>query len=72
MPEYEAIVDGVNGGLYKYGSLESLYHKVKEWLVKDNSQETKDNFSKIIDDYYNPNIQSILINKAVKEIVNEK
>ena len=72
MPEYEAVVDGITGGLFKYGSLESLLLKVKEWLAKDNYKEIEDNCSKIIHDYYNPNIQSKLINKAVMKIINEK
>jgi hypothetical protein len=72
MPEYEAVVDGITGGLFKYGSLESLLLKVKEWLVKDNYKEIEDNCSNIIHDYYNPNIQSKLINKAVMKIINEK
>ncbi len=72
MPEYEAIVDGVTGGLYKYGSLESLFMKVKEWIIKGNSQEIKNNCCNMIADFYNPKIQSILINKAVKKVLNEK
>tara|TARA_B100000767_G_C19756749_1_gene533271 strand:- start:968 stop:2110 length:1143 start_codon:yes stop_codon:yes gene_type:complete len=72
MPEYEAVVDGITGGLFEYGSLESLFLKVEEWLLKDKSKETKDNCYKIIDDYYNPNIQVKLINNAVKKIINEK
>lgn len=72
MPEYEAVVDGITGGLYRYGSLESLFLKVKEWLLKEKSEGTKDNCYKIIDDYYNPNIQVKLINNAVKTVINEK
>lgn len=72
MPEYEAIINGVTGGLYDFGSLESLFLVVKEWLIKGNSQEIKDNCSKVIDDYYNPKIQVKLINKAIKKILNEK
>ena len=72
MPEYEAILDGINGGLYKYGSIDALFMKVKEWLMKDDPPDVKDNYCKIIDDYYNPNMQSKLINKAVKKILHEK
>lgn len=72
MPEYEAIIEGVTGGLYDYGSIDSLLLKVKEWLMKEITTKIKDNCCKIIDDYYNPNIQSILINKAVKKVLNEK
>jgi glycosyltransferase involved in cell wall biosynthesis len=72
MPEYEAILDGINGGLYEYGSIDALFMKVKEWLEKDDSDYRKDNYGKIIDDYYNPNMQLKLINKAVKKILHEK
>lgn len=72
MPEYEAVVDGVTGGLYEFNSLDSLFLKVKEWLIKDNLQEIKDNCFKMINDYYNPKIQVKLINTAIKKILDEK
>mgnify|MGYP006074435949 FL=1 len=72
MPEYEAVVDGVTGGLYEFNSLDSLFLKVKEWLIKDNLQEIKDNCFKMINDYYNPKVQVKLINRAIKKILDEK
>lgn len=64
MPEFEAILPKVNGDLFEYDNTVDLKEKIKNVLNfsknKSNSQLKEDCY-KIMDEYYNPNFQSKLI-----------
>lgn len=64
MPEFEAILPNINGALFEYGDTVDLKEKIKYVLklIKDKSylQMQKDCY-KIMDEYYNPNFQTKLI-----------
>ncbi|MGW9686009.1 glycosyltransferase [Flagellimonas sp. 2504JD1-5] len=68
MPEYEAIIPGVNGFLFKRNSISDLALKTKQWIEehRDTSEELmKDNCKKIIREKYNAEYQAKLINAVL-------
>lgn len=68
MPEYEAIIPGVNGDLFQKDSVEDLAKTIKEWLEshKDVPRKTiAEKCYQIIDDKYNPQRQSQLISDTL-------
>jgi glycosyltransferase involved in cell wall biosynthesis len=68
-PEWEAIIPGETGDLYKYGEIENLSLVIETWL---NKRGSKENIAKacqrIIDQYYNPHYQIEVINRAVRGV----
>lgn len=70
MPEYEAILPGINGDLFNKDSIESLVEKIKSWLEinKDVDRKTiQENCFSIIDTKYNPKNQVSIINSIILE-----
>lgn len=68
MPEYEAIIPGVNGDLFEYGSVVSLTDAVEKWVdgVSGLSRdEIRDRCYKVVDKTFNPKNQANLINAAI-------
>ena len=65
-PEYEAIVDGVNGGFYRKGNLDDMVLKIKHWIAQDR-EKTFDDCRTIIQKHYNPAYQVSVIDKVILE-----
>lgn len=68
MPEYEAIIPGLNGDLFERGSVSDLSEKIKKWILNNQSssrQEIRLKCFKIIDEKYNPVVQSEIINSIL-------
>ena len=64
MPEYEAIVPGLNGDLFKYDSVEDLAEKIKNWflIVREFKRiDIQKRCFQIIDQKYNPINQANII-----------
>lgn len=64
MPEFEAILPNINGDLFEYDNTVDLKEKIKNVLKfsEDKSNlQVKEDCYKIIDEFYNPNFQSKLI-----------
>ncbi|WP_421802933.1 glycosyltransferase [Flagellimonas sp.] len=64
MPEFEAILPNINGDLFEYDNTVDLKEKIKNVLnfSKDKSDlQVKEDCYKIMDEYYNPDFQSKLI-----------
>ncbi|MDO6472184.1 glycosyltransferase [Maribacter sp. 1_MG-2023] len=67
MPEAEAILDGVNGILFKQNNVESLKDAISLWINKTHDrQEVRENCYKVIDEYYNPNYQKKVIENLIE------
>ncbi len=68
MPEYEVIIPGVNGDLFKRGSINDLAEKIKNWLLK-NKTASRDKIRAYcyqnIDTKYNPKNQAQIINEII-------
>ena len=54
MPEFETILDGVNGLFFKENDVNDLANKIKKLISKENR---KDEVSRVIDEKWNPNNQ---------------
>ncbi len=69
MPEYEAIIPGRSGLLYRYGDRQSLTATINEWLSShpDRAQVRAD-CQAIIDRYYTPRSQAAIIDAAVRGV----
>lgn len=66
-PEVEAVIPGVNGDLYDQGDCQELAAMIKKWATKPlPSTLDRDKISHVIDQYYNPEYQHQVINRAVK------
>jgi glycosyltransferase involved in cell wall biosynthesis len=68
MPEYEAIIPGVNGLFFKRNSASDLALTIKKWINehKYSSHEIiKNNCHKIIKEKYNSTYQATLINEII-------
>ncbi len=63
-PEYEAIIDGVNGGFYKKGDVDDMVSKINYWASQDRAK-TFDDCRSIIQKYYNPAYQIKIIDKVI-------
>jgi glycosyltransferase involved in cell wall biosynthesis len=70
MPEYESIVHGKTGMLYKYESLDSLVESIESWLESDRLRDdVRKNCYEIIDSLYTPTYQVEKIAEAVNGLV---
>jgi glycosyltransferase involved in cell wall biosynthesis len=67
MPEYESIIDGYSGKLYEYGSFESLVNTTFDFF-NNPIENIRNNCVNIIEEKYNPKIQSKLIIEAINAI----
>jgi glycosyltransferase involved in cell wall biosynthesis len=68
MPEFEAIIDGVNGAFFKKNDINDLAAKVSDWLSKINTTKSPHHTYDVIDKYYNPHYQMKVINRAVRNL----
>jgi glycosyltransferase involved in cell wall biosynthesis len=69
MPEFEAIVPGETGDLFKYEDVQDLSFVIEKWLLNKKSRdEVRKACQSVIDKYYNPHYQIKIINEAVKGI----
>ena len=67
MPEFESIIDGVNGKLVEYNDMESLVEAVLNWFNENNDRDVvRNNCYKIIDEVFNPVNQKQIINNLIK------
>jgi len=66
-PEWEAIIPGINGGLFQENDREDLVRTISEWLDRLDTIGTPNHmFREIIQTKYNPIQQVRLINAAVR------
>jgi glycosyltransferase involved in cell wall biosynthesis len=66
MPEWEAIVPGLTGDLFRHGDVEDLSRVIENWLSRHPSRdEVRKACQSVIDEYYNPHYQLKVINDAV-------
>ena len=66
MPEYEAIVPGVTGDLYKHRSFEDFCEVIRRWLInKPDRQRTREACYGIINSKFNSNYQIDLLEKTL-------
>lgn len=68
MPEFEAIIPGVNGHLFKKGSVKDLALCIKKWMVYANTKsrpQIREQCYEIIDSTYNPINQARIINSIL-------
>jgi glycosyltransferase involved in cell wall biosynthesis len=70
MPEFESIIPGITGGFYTKDSLDSLIEQMRIWLFVDRieRERTRCKCYKIIDDYYNPIVQTKIIRQALNDV----
>jgi glycosyltransferase involved in cell wall biosynthesis len=68
-PEYESVIDGVNGAMFEWDNLESLADKLSEWAAKPWLPiEDRKAIWQVIDDRWNPIVQQQIIDGAVSGI----
>lgn len=65
MPEFEAIVEGVNGILFKEDDVDDLEFKIKLWFKEYHEKNTKLFIRKVVDQLYNPSNQIRVINNMI-------
>ncbi|GAB7257504.1 glycosyltransferase [Polaribacter sp. OB-PA-B3] len=67
MPEFESIIDGENGKLFKHNDMDSLVNAVLTWFAQNKNREViRNNCYKIIDNVFNPVNQKNIINNFLK------
>ncbi|HQY87981.1 MAG TPA: glycosyltransferase family 4 protein, partial [Tepidisphaeraceae bacterium] len=67
MPEFESIVDGETGSLVKRDDVDSLTHALELWTRSRFVDESvRNNCHAVIDRFWNPVIQRILIERALE------
>ncbi|MGZ2737454.1 glycosyltransferase [Bacteroides fragilis] len=69
MPEFEAIIKGVNGDFFKENDIEDMVTTTKNWFQNhpDKNAELIAHCYKIIDSKYNPYYQISIIKQALKQ-----
>ena len=66
MPEYEAVVDGINGGVFHEGDTEDLARALLECLRNPRRRnEGRECSISIIERFFNPVTQRVLIDRAI-------
>jgi glycosyltransferase involved in cell wall biosynthesis len=66
-PEFEAIIPGKTGLLYRHNDMEDFVNRIEEWLSQPKSrQAVREACYAIVDTYYNPEYQVRTIAAAVK------
>lgn len=68
MPECEAVREGVSGCFFRYGSVDDLAWKIRNWLTENEAcgKAVKENCISVIEDRYHPAAQIRVINAAVR------
>ena len=66
MPEYEAVIDGVTGFLYRYGDYDNLFDKIVKFFDLKATVDFKNNCIEMIENKYTPSVQVKRINDAIK------
>ncbi|MGD9731527.1 MAG: glycosyltransferase [Desulfamplus sp.] len=68
-PEFEAILSGKTGDLFKHNDQTDLEEKIVKWLdIDEMRMKTKAACYEVIEKFYNPEFQCSIINKAVRGI----
>lgn len=71
MPEYESIIPGFNGALFKHGSIEDLAETIKSWIINNmynSRRKIQKNCFQVIDEKYNPKNQVRIINEILAKV----
>lgn len=67
-PEYESIIEGETGLLYKYNDFEDMKEKIKTWLFSGKDRETiRQNCYRVINTHYNSNYQIEVLKGVIGE-----
>lgn len=65
-PEWEAIMPGYNGALYRQGDVGDLIRVITEWLDRDvDREQIRKQCFEVVDAYYNPLYQRQVIERAI-------
>ncbi len=65
-PEWEAIIPGVNGDLYRYGDVADLAKKIQLWTREElPNRQNRSACYDIIEKFYNPSYQRLIMDRAV-------
>jgi glycosyltransferase involved in cell wall biosynthesis len=67
-PEFESILPGVNGGLFKHDDLDSLADVIQQWTRAPKTPEVERSCYRMIERFYNPAVQAHLIRTAIRRI----
>jgi glycosyltransferase involved in cell wall biosynthesis len=67
-PEFESIVPGVNGDLFKYQDLDSLGQTILRWTKTLKTEDVERRCYEVIERFYNPAVQTKLIRDAIRGI----
>jgi glycosyltransferase involved in cell wall biosynthesis len=69
MPEAEAIEDKYNGFFFEKDNINDLAYRIEEWF-RNNIEPEKINEQcyEVIDEYYNPDYQLSVFNRAIKDL----
>jgi glycosyltransferase involved in cell wall biosynthesis len=69
MPEYEAVVPGVNGDFFELDNLDSLKDTIIKWINLDSIQrkEARKGAYKVIDEKYNPHYQINILKNLMQK-----
>lgn len=67
MPEFEAIIEGVNGAFFQYNSLSDLVVKISNWLDYsfDNREIIRSACYEVVDSIWNPFVQVKIFKKVL-------
>lgn len=69
MPEYETIVPGKTGTLYKRGNFEDFCLKLESWLAENHNRDmVRNNCYAMINDKFNSNYQIALLKKVLLDV----
>lgn len=68
MPEYESIIEGETGLLYRYNDFVDMKEKIKVWLLSGKDREKiRQNCYRVINTHYNSNYQINLLKQVIRE-----
>ncbi|MBN1127105.1 MAG: glycosyltransferase family 4 protein [Sedimentisphaerales bacterium] len=67
MPESEAITEGITGDLFKWSDSKDLARLIRKWTSDErrSSVQVRNSCYEVIDRYYNPEYQRIIIEQAI-------
>lgn len=71
-PEWEAIIKGVTGSVFKKGDFKSLAKTIFEWLqIRPSENIVSENCIRVVENCYSPKNQLNIINRAVEGLIAE-
>ena len=71
-PEWESIIDGVTGSVFRKGDFHSLAEKIFEWLkTRPSKNIVSENCIRVVENCYSPKNQLSIINRAVEGLIPE-